>query len=46
MLGPWGCMQRFQGACGKGLRKKHDAEPANMSGKEVLIAACKAVETR
>jgi len=45
ILRPWECVWWFQELAEKGLRKRHDAAPANMSDREVLRAACKAMGT-
>jgi len=45
ILRPWECIWRFQELVEKGLRKKRNAEPANMSDREILRAACKAMGT-
>jgi len=45
ILSPWECVWRFQELASRGLRKKHSVEPANLSDKEVLRAACKEMGT-
>ena len=40
-LSPWECIWRFQELASKGLRRKHDVEPANIEDREILRTACK-----
>jgi len=44
-LSPWQCIWRFQELAERGLRRRHDAEPANLNDKEVLRIACKILGT-
>ena len=45
ILSPWECIWRFQELVEKGLRRRHEAEPASLDAREVLRAACKLLGT-
>jgi len=45
ILSPWECIWRFQELAGKGYRRRHDVEPANLRDREVLRYACKLLGT-
>jgi len=45
ILRPWKCIWKIQELASKGLRKKHNAEPANLSDREILRVVCKALGT-
>ena len=44
-LSPWECIWRFQRLAEKGLRRRHNAEPAELEDWEALRAACKHLGT-
>ena len=44
-LSPWECIWRFQELAEKGLRRRHNAEPAELEDWEVLREACKHLGT-
>ncbi len=43
LLSPWECIWRFQELAEKGLRRRHDVEPASLDPKTVLRLACKSI---
>ena len=45
LLSPWECVWRFQELVERGLRRRHEAEPAELGDREVLRAACKRMAT-
>jgi len=45
ILSPWECIWRFQELASRGLRRRHNAQPADLNDKEVLRAACKEMGT-
>lgn len=45
ILSPWKCIWRFQELVEKGLRRRHDAEPADIEDWEILRTACKYMGT-
>ena len=44
-LSPWECIWRFQELVAKGFRKRHGAPPIELSDREILRYACKAMST-
>ncbi|PUA33387.1 MAG: hypothetical protein B7O98_02895 [Zestosphaera tikiterensis] len=45
ILSPWKCIWKFQELAEKGLRKRHNTEPAKLRDRDVLREACKLLGT-